>query len=143
MRFDKFTLKSQEALQSSQQLAEKYGHQQIEPEHLVRAILDQPEGVIPSLLGKTGADRSRLILGFDTALEDVPRVSGGGFGEVHISPRTKAILDKAFAEAKGDIFSNNRAWRNRRCKHTAVSNKLFQGLFLWPCLAHSCHTSCI
>ena len=41
MRFDKFTLKAQEVIQASQQLAEKFGHQQIEPEHLVRAILEQ------------------------------------------------------------------------------------------------------
>ena len=100
MRFDKFTLKAQEVIQASQQLAERYGHQQIEPEHLMRAILDQKEGVIPPLLGKIGADQGRLKQSFETALEKIPRVSGGGLGQAYISPRSKTILDKAFAEAE-------------------------------------------
>jgi len=100
MRFDKFTLKAQEIIQASQQLAEKFGHQQIEPEHLVRAILDQKEGVIPALLGKIGADQSQLIQSFDDALEKTPRVSGTGFGQAYISSRSKAVLDNAFAEAE-------------------------------------------
>jgi ATP-dependent Clp protease ATP-binding subunit ClpB len=100
MRFDKFTLKAQEIIQVSQQLAEKFGHQQIEPEHLVRAILDQKEGVIPALLGKIGADQSQLIQSFDDALEKTPSVSGTGFGQAYISPRSKAVLDNAFAEAE-------------------------------------------
>jgi ATP-dependent Clp protease ATP-binding subunit ClpB len=61
MRFDKFTLKSQEVIQTSQQLAERFNHQQIEPEHLVRAILEQTEGVVPSLLGKIGVDQRQLM----------------------------------------------------------------------------------
>ncbi|MBC8460816.1 MAG: ATP-dependent chaperone ClpB [Deltaproteobacteria bacterium] len=100
MRFDKFTLKAQEIIQASQQLAEKFGHQQIEPEHLVRAILDQKEGVIPALLGKIGADQSQLIQSFDDALEKIPQISGTGFGQAYISPRSKAVLDNAFVEAE-------------------------------------------
>jgi len=100
MRFDKFTLKTQEVIQASQQLAEKFNHQQIEPEHLVRAILEQTEGVIPSLLGKIGVDQRQLMESFDAALEKIPRVSGSGVGQAYISPRSKAVLDKAFAEAE-------------------------------------------
>jgi len=100
MRFDKFTLKAQEVIQASQQLAERFGHQQIEPEHLVRAILDQAEGVIPPLLGKIGADQSRLAQAFEAAMEKIPRVSGAGFGQVSISMRSKAVLDRAFSEAE-------------------------------------------
>ncbi len=100
MRFDKFTLKAQEVIQTSQQLAERFNHQQIEPEHLVRAILEQTEGVIPSLLGKIGVDQRQLMESFDAALEKIPRVSGSGVGQAYISPRSKAVLDKAFAEAE-------------------------------------------
>ncbi len=100
MRFDKFTLKTQEVIQTSQQLAERFNHQQIEPEHLVRAILEQTEGVIPSLLGKIGVDQRQLMESFDAALEKIPRVSGSGVGQAYISPRSKAVLDKAFAEAE-------------------------------------------
>ena len=100
MRFDKFTLKAQEIIQAAQQLAEKFGHQQIEPEHLIRAILEQREGVIPPLLGKIGADQNQLISSFESALENLPKVSGTGYGQAYLSPRAKAVLDKAFSEAE-------------------------------------------
>ncbi len=100
MRFDKFTLKSQEVVQASQQLAEKLGHQQIEPEHLVKAILEQTEGVIPPLLGKIGANQNQLLQAFDAALHKLPKVSGTSIGQAYISPRAKAVLDQAFTEAE-------------------------------------------
>ncbi|MCP4664952.1 MAG: ATP-dependent chaperone ClpB [Deltaproteobacteria bacterium] len=100
MRFDKFTLKAQEVIQTSQQSAERLGHQQIEPEHLVRAILEEREGVIPPLLGKIGVDQNQLVRSFEAALEKIPRVSGTGAGQAYISPRSKAVLDKAFSEAE-------------------------------------------
>jgi ATP-dependent Clp protease ATP-binding subunit ClpB len=99
MRFDKFTLKAQEVIQASQQLAERFGHQQIEPEHLVTAILEQTEGVMPALLAKIGVDQGQLKQSFTAALDKIPRVSGSGMGQAYISPRSKAVLDKAFAEA--------------------------------------------
>ena len=54
MRFDKFTLKAQEAVQNAQEVASKKGHQQIDPEHLLYALLEQAEGMITPLLGKIG-----------------------------------------------------------------------------------------
>ena len=100
MRFDKFTLKAQEVIQTAQQLAERFGQQQIEPEHLVRAILEQKEGVIPPLLGKIGADQNQLISSFESLLENLPKVSGAGYGQAYLSQRAKAVLDKAFTEAE-------------------------------------------
>jgi ATP-dependent Clp protease ATP-binding subunit ClpB len=100
MRFDRFTLKAQECIQRAQQAADKYGHQQIEPEHLLRAILDQKEGVVPPLLGKIGANKEHLLKGTDSLLERMPSVSGTGTGQAYISPRTKSVLDRAFQEAE-------------------------------------------
>ena len=100
MRFDKFTLKTQEIVQASQQLAEKLGHQQIEPEHLVKAILEQKDGVIPPLLGKIGANQNQLLQAFDAALQKLPKVTGASLGQAYISPRAKAVLDQAFVEAE-------------------------------------------
>jgi ATP-dependent Clp protease ATP-binding subunit ClpB len=100
MRFDKFTLKGQENLQIAQQLAERFGHQQIEPEHILRALMEQREGVIPSILGKIGADQQQVIEQLDVALEKIPKISGAGYGQVYISPRSKAVLDKAFEEGE-------------------------------------------
>jgi len=100
MRFDKFTIKAQEIVQASQQLAEKLGHQQIEPEHVGRSILDQREGVVPPLLGKIGADQNQLMRAYQEALDRLPKVSGSGLGQAYISPRSKAVFDKAFSEAE-------------------------------------------
>jgi len=100
MRFDKFTLKSQEMIQNAQQLAERFGHPQIEPEHLARALLEQKEGVIPPLLGKIGASQNQIINELESILERMPSVSGSGTGQVYLSPRAKAVLDRAFAEAE-------------------------------------------
>lgn len=100
MRFDKFTLKAQEIIQNSQESAERSGHQQIEPEHLAKAIIEQRDGVIPPILGKIGANQGQLIGDLDRALEKIPKVSGTGYGQVYISPRSKAVLDQAFNETK-------------------------------------------
>ncbi len=100
MRFDQLTLKAQEIIQNAQQVAERKGHQQIEPEHVLRAILDQREGVIPPVLGKIGVNQEQLVKAVEAALDKMPRVTGGGAGQVYISPRTKAVLDKAFTEAE-------------------------------------------
>ena len=100
MRFDKLTLKSQEAIQTSQQLAESLGHQQIEPEHLLSSLLGQKDGAIPPLLGKIGANREQLAKKTEEALERMPKVSGAGYGQAYLSARTKADLDQAFKEAE-------------------------------------------
>lgn len=100
MRFDKFTLKSQEVIQGAQQLADRIGHQQVEPEHIVRVVLSQKEGVIPPLLGKLGVNQGQLVQEVEGLLQRVPKVSGGGAGQVYISQRTKGVLDRAFEEAE-------------------------------------------
>ena len=99
MRFDKFTLKSQEVIQNAQHLADSFGHQQVEPEHLARVILEQKEGVIPPLLGKIGANQNQLMQEVEGLLERMPSVSGAGAGQVYVSPSAKAVLDRAFEEA--------------------------------------------
>ena len=101
MRFDKLTLKSQEMIQEAQRLAERFGHQQIEPEHLLGAILRQKEGVIPPLLGKIGANQAQLQKEIENLLSRMPAVSGpGAGGQVYISPRAKSVLDRSFEEAE-------------------------------------------
>jgi len=99
MRFDKFTIKSQELIQGAQGLAGQLGHQQIEPEHLLKVMLEQPEGIARSILQKLGASPEGVLHEVTDALEKKPRVSGAGMGEAYISPTTKKILDRAFAEA--------------------------------------------
>ena len=99
MRFDKFTIKSQELIQNAQSLASQHNHQQIEPEHLLAAMLSEPEGVAGGMLRKLGASPSGIAQEVAGALEKLPRISGGATAEVYISPRAKAVLENAFAQA--------------------------------------------
>lgn len=99
MRFDKLTIKAQEALQEAQGLAEKYEHQQIEPEHLLLALIQQSEGIIPQLLQKMGVGVPGLVSSLEATLGRLPKVSGGGVGQAYIAPRLKKVLDLSFQEA--------------------------------------------
>jgi ATP-dependent Clp protease ATP-binding subunit ClpB len=99
MRFDKFTIKSQELIQNSQALASRYNHQQIEPEHLLAAMLGEPEGIAGAILRKLGVSPDEILRAVMAAVEKLPKVSGGGIGEAYLSPQAKAVLEAAFAEA--------------------------------------------
>jgi ATP-dependent Clp protease ATP-binding subunit ClpB len=99
MRFDKFTIKSQELIQEAQGLAGRYGHQQIEPEHLLAGMLQENKGIADAMLRKLGASPAGVAGDVTGALEKLPSVSGGGMGDVYLSARSKAVLEAAFAEA--------------------------------------------
>ncbi len=97
MRFDKFTIKSQEMIQSAQSLASKHNNQQIEPEHLLGAMLEEQEGVARSILRKLGASPNAVSQELALAIDRLPKVSGGD--EAYLSPRSKKALNAAFTEA--------------------------------------------
>ncbi|AOY60287.1 MULTISPECIES: ATP-dependent chaperone ClpB [Desulfococcus] len=97
MRFDKFTLKSQEMIQNAQALAARLGNQQIEPEHLLSAMLSEPESIAKSMLRKLGASPGAIAREVTLALKNLPKVSG--VSDTYLSPRAKTVLDAAFAEA--------------------------------------------
>jgi len=99
MTLDKFTLKSQQALQHAQQLASERNHQQIDAEHLLAALLADPEGVAVAALKKVGANVQRVKQETDQALEKIPKVYGGGITQLYISQRLNQILEAAFNEA--------------------------------------------
>ena len=96
-RFDKFTLKSQEAAQAAQELAAKSRHQQIEPEHLLLALVEQEEGVVMPVLKKLGADPGRVRSDIVQALEKVPKVEG--LVQTYLSNRLNKLFEKAEQEA--------------------------------------------
>ena len=99
MRFDKFTIKSQELIQDAQSLATRQGHQHFEPEHLLAAMLKDTDGIAGAMLRKLGVSPGEINRGVAGALNKLPSVSGGGMGEVYLSARSKAVLEAAFAEA--------------------------------------------
>jgi ATP-dependent Clp protease ATP-binding subunit ClpB len=99
MRFDKFTIKSQELIQEAQNLASRSGHQQIEPEHLLAGMLQDADGIAGAMLRKLGVSTADVARDVTAALEKLPSVRGGGLGDVYLTGRAKAVLEAAFAEA--------------------------------------------
>ncbi len=97
MQFDKFTIKSQELIQKAQSLATRHNHSQIEPAHLLGAMLGEEEGVAASILKKLGVSPGSIDREVTLALGRLPKVSRPG--DVYLSQRTKRVLDAAFAEA--------------------------------------------
>jgi len=86
-------------MKNSQTLAAQYNNQQIEPEHLLAAMLSEKEGIAGSMLRKLGVSPDGIAQEAAGAIEKLPKVGGGGVGEVYLSPRSKTVLEAAFAEA--------------------------------------------
>ena len=99
MQLDKFTLKSQEAIQAAQGLAQSGGNQELQPEHLVKAILEQPEGVVVPVLQKMGVTPSVVLAETNQLIAALPKVSGSGAGQTYASPRFRALLEESFKTA--------------------------------------------
>jgi ATP-dependent Clp protease ATP-binding subunit ClpB len=98
LRFDKLTVKGQEALQAAQEMGARSGQQQIEPIHLLWALTTQGDGVVPPLLEKLGVSPATLTGEIEKQIERLPKVSGGA--EQSLSRSSNSILEKAFDEAQ-------------------------------------------
>ena len=97
MRFDKFTIKSQELIQNAQTLASQHNHQQIEPEHLLAAMLAESESIARAMLRKIGVSPEDVSRDVGEAIGRMPNVTGGG--DRYASPGTQKVMEAAFAEA--------------------------------------------
>jgi ATP-dependent Clp protease ATP-binding subunit ClpB len=98
MNLNKFTEKAQEAVLASPSLASELNHAQVEPEHLLVALLEQPEGVVPTILQKLDADPQATARSLREYLSRQPKAYGGA--EPHLSPRMRVVVDGAQAEAR-------------------------------------------
>ncbi len=101
MRLDKFTVKAQEAIQAAQSYAEARGHQQVDAEHVLLALLEQQDGVVPPMLQKIGADPRALVPQVEAELARMPQVRGAAIEQVYVTQRLKRILDEALRQAQG------------------------------------------
>lgn len=99
MRWDKFTIKAQEAISDAQKRAEERGHQQIENEHLLDALLQEKEGTVVQLLEKLGANVGGIRRELEQEMTKTPRVEGAA-SQVYIGPTLKRSIDIAFTEAE-------------------------------------------
>jgi ATP-dependent Clp protease ATP-binding subunit ClpB len=98
LRFDKLTVKAQEALQAAQEFGARSGQQQIEPLHLLWALVAQGDGVVPPLLEKLGVSSTRLAAQIERQIERLPKVSG--VSEQSLSRASNDVLQRAFDEAQ-------------------------------------------
>ncbi len=96
---EKLTLKAQEALSRAQRLTSEYGQQQIEPLHLLLAVIEPTESIARSILNKVGQKPEMLLDRVKAEVEKLPKVSGGGIGQVYLSPDTNQIFEKAMQQA--------------------------------------------
>ena len=98
---NRLTQKSQEALHDAQTKALRFGHTEVDGEHLLLALLDQPDGLAPRLLERAGVDPDRLRADLEAELARRPRVSGPGVapGQVAVTQRLSRLLDAAEREA--------------------------------------------
>jgi ATP-dependent Clp protease ATP-binding subunit ClpB len=97
MRFDRFTIRGQEAVQEAIGIAERNQNQQVEPEHVLAAMLEQKEGVVRPILGKVGANAPAVLTEVQGAIEKYPKVTGG---QQYFSSRTNTIFQEAQKEAE-------------------------------------------
>jgi ATP-dependent Clp protease ATP-binding subunit ClpC len=101
MRFDRFTERAQEAAQRAAEIIQRYGHNQIDTEHFLLALIEQPQGAVPQILEMLNVNAEMLAERLDYILKTSPKASifGGGAGQIFITPRVKRVMDIANQEA--------------------------------------------
>jgi ATP-dependent Clp protease ATP-binding subunit ClpB len=106
MNFDKYTDRSRGFIQSAQSLALREGHQQFAPEHLLKVLLDDPEGLAAGLIDRSGGNSRAALSAVEAALAKRPKVSGGGAGQVYLDPALARVFETAekAGEKAGDSF---------------------------------------
>jgi ATP-dependent Clp protease ATP-binding subunit ClpB len=106
MNFEKYTDRSRGFVQSAQSLAQREGHQQFAPEHLLKVLLDDPEGLAAGLIDRAGGNSRAALNATEAALAKRPKISGGGAGQVYLDPALGRVFDAAekAGEKAGDSF---------------------------------------
>ncbi|MFN8949460.1 MAG: ATP-dependent chaperone ClpB [Alphaproteobacteria bacterium] len=106
MDLQKFTERAQAFLQNAQGLAQRSGHQRLTPEHLLKIMLDDEEGLVAGLIRRAGGDPARALKATETFLGKQPRVEGSGAGQLYIAPELARVLEEGeqIARKAGDSF---------------------------------------
>jgi ATP-dependent Clp protease ATP-binding subunit ClpC len=131
MRFDRFTERAQEAAQRAAEIIQRYGHTQIDTEHILLALIEQPQGVISQLFATLDIDGENFKERLDYILRTSPKANifGGGAGQVLITPRVKRIVDQANQEAnnlKDDYISTEHLFLAILSERNTPSSRLLE-----------------
>ena len=106
MNLEKYTERARGFIQSAQQLALRENHQQFTPEHVLKVLLDDEQGLCAGLIDKAGGRSKDALLAVEAALKKLPKVQGSGAGQLYLAPTTARLFDNAekLAEKAGDSF---------------------------------------
>ncbi|MGD9766467.1 MAG: ATP-dependent chaperone ClpB [Pseudolabrys sp.] len=106
MNFEKYTDRARGFIQSAQSLALREGHQQFAPEHLLKVLLDDPEGLAAGLIDRSGGNSRQALQATEAALNKIPKVSGSAAGQIYLAPALARVFDAAekAGEKAGDSF---------------------------------------
>ena len=106
MDFEKYTDRSRGFIQSAQSLAQREGHQQFSTEHLLKVLLDDPEGLAAGLIDRAGGNSRAALAATEAALAKRPKISGGGAGQIYLDPALARVFETAekAGEKAGDSY---------------------------------------
>src|SRR5271157_3223663 len=106
MEIERYTERSKGFIQSAQGLALRSGHQRLTPEHLLKALLEDKEGLCANLIRAAGGDPAAAASAVDAALQKIPSVEGSGAGQTYLAPEMARLFEQAekIAEKAGDSF---------------------------------------
>jgi ATP-dependent Clp protease ATP-binding subunit ClpB len=106
MNFEKFTDRARGFVQSAQSLALREGHQQFSTEHLLKVLLDDPEGLAAGLIDRSGGQSRQALQAVEASLAKRPKISGAGAGQIYLDPALARVFDAAekAGEKAGDSF---------------------------------------
>src|SRR5271170_1810878 len=106
MELEKYTERSKGFIQAAQNLALRSGHQRLVPEHLLKALLDDKEGLCANLINAAGGNAKAALQAVETDLNRQPKIEGSGAGQVYMSPELARVFEQAekIAEKAGDSF---------------------------------------
>ncbi len=132
MRFDRFTERAQEAAQRAAEIIQRYGHNQIDTEHILLALIEQPQGVVTQILEILKVDPAGIAERLDYILKTSPKASifGGGAGQIFITPRVKHLIDLANQEAsklKDEYISTEHLFLGILSEKNTPSARLLEG----------------
>src|SRR5579864_6398718 len=99
IRWEKLTVKAQEAIQRANEVASEHGNPELQPVHVLAALAQDAEGIVVPVLEKIGVNPKTIAAEAGSAIERLPRLGGEGSSQAHLSDVTSKVLDRAFKEA--------------------------------------------